>query len=812
MALTTAQKNELAGRLVGAQQSGNYGSFNDLVKQLRLTQKDLLDNFPAINQAGINEQISRGAVVPTTAPAAVTYTTAQIQKAIEDSLAAGFTVQQARMGAMTNFGVSQAEFDKALGKIQSAPSQTFSDERVAQAIRDSLAQGFTLDQARQGAMTNYGVGSSQFDRAMRLVNESNLQFRGSAPTYQFPGLLTDRREMPTGAQRFISGTPGSLLYDVPRVENAEFVFRPGAFDYEAIRASQIGTVNPNEGLDMPTTQPQAAKGTTTVAATTPTTTPTTTPPKTTPTKYTDARVAQALRESMAQGFSLQDSIAGAMRVYGVSSEQANRAAGLLDTGTMRQPQSARTTQATPQTQEELVARLRAAREAAGLPSDPTQWTNADRVKAAEIQNEIQGLGEFGRLVVNPETGVTSRTPVQMFSTLPEDQRARAENYLSSVVPIVAERALSGGGGWNDLTMLSNQYRINPNELLGFMSPDQRAQFQERFGYQIEGPATNSRLFGSPLSIRNITGTIGGQPTFTPEFSPYLEQAARLLPSASPETQAYLRQAIYSGATQGDFSGIPLDPSQYQNFGVPWWLQGAKLGQGIEALASGDPGQFYRQQALQSAQGPLSNIFSDAATRTNYGSIGGFDVTASKYNTPYIEDINLYGDRAISRLRDQYGLSDDQISGLLDLVPRENLVLGTDNFGRPVYPGEIGSFIAQRARTPGGGFTGEEIMAMARENLPTQAAPLVSAPITVPTTPIAPIVPVTPSTPTTPGLLSQSYSDAQVAQAIIDSLGQGFNVDQARIGAMSNFGVGQDQFGRALGMLPGMGYTIGQGFA
>jgi hypothetical protein len=400
-----------------------------------------------------------------------------------------------------------------------------------------------------------------------------------------------------------------------------------------------------------------------------------------------------------------------------SPSQANRAAGLLDTGTMRQPQSARTTQATPQTQEDLVARLRAAREAAGLPSDPAKWTNADRVKAAEIQNEIQGLGEFGRLVVNPETGVTSRTPVQMFSTLPQDQRARAENYLSSVVPIVAERALSGGGGWNDLTMLSNQYRINPNELLGFMSPDQRAQFQERFGYQIEGPATNSRLFGSPLSISNITGTIGGQPTFTPEFSPYLEQAARLLPSASPETQAYLRQAIYSGATQGDFSGIPLDPSQYQNFGVPWWLQGAKLGQGIEALASGDPGQFYRQQALQSAQGPLSNIFSDAATRTNYGSIGGFDVTASIDATPYIEDINLYGDRSISRLRDQYGLSDDQISGLLNLVPGSSLVLGTDNFGRPVYPGEIGSFIAQRARTPGGGLTGSEIIAMSREGLP-----------------------------------------------------------------------------------------------
>lgn len=347
MELTVAQKNELATRLVEAQQSDDYGSFNDLVRQLRLTQKDLLDNFPAINQAGIDEQISLGAVVPTTAPPAVTYTTQQVTKAIQDAISAGFTVQQAKMGAMTNFGLSENDFNKALDQVQNAPSTTFSDARVAQAIRDSLAQGFTLDQARQGALNNYGVGQSQFDRAMQLVDRSSMQFRGSAPTYQFPGLLADREQMPTGAQRFISGTPGSLLYDVPRVQNAEVAFRPGAFDYDAIRNQQAGVVDQIEGGNMPSTTvtPSSVRTVTTPSA--PVTAPVVKPPVTSPTTYTDARVAQALRESMAQGFSLPDSIAGAMRVYGVPSEQAYRAADVValeqnNQGLLSTPQPAAT--------------------------------------------------------------------------------------------------------------------------------------------------------------------------------------------------------------------------------------------------------------------------------------------------------------------------------------------------------------------------------------------------------------------------------------------------------------------------------------
>lgn len=429
MELTVAQKNELATRLVNAQQTGNYGSFNDLVNQLRVTQADLLSNFPAINQAGINEQIGRGAVVPTAAPAATNYTTPQVTSAIRDALNAGFTVQQARQGAMTNFGLSSEDFDRALTQVQSG-RPTFTDERVAQAIRDSLAQGFTLDQARQGAMANYGVGADQFTRAADLVSAAPLGKRGSAPLYQFPGLLAGREDMGVGAQRFLSRAPGSLLFDVPKVEGGQFTFTPGAFDYQAIRNQQAGADQVDTSLlEQAQIQPGTAEYNRLTGKTTPqsSTTTTTTPTVTTTTtpapssQYTDERVAQAIRESMDQGFSLLDSMAGATRVYGVPTEQVYRAADLLGGSLLSDQSMAAPTMAaayvppmiedvTPITSVSPVLEnvTPTTSVQSNLLSNPTQFTDA-QVAQAIIDSLGQGfnmdqirMGAFNNFGVTPE--------------------------------------------------------------------------------------------------------------------------------------------------------------------------------------------------------------------------------------------------------------------------------------------------------------------------------------------------------------------------------------------------------------------------
>jgi len=360
--ITAAQKNELANRLASAQSTGNYRPFNELVSQLRLTQSDLLYNLPNINQAGLDQQIARGAIVPFKAGPQTTFTTGQVSSAIRDALNAGFTVEQARMGAMTNFGLSSEAFDKALQSVQgSTYNTTFNDARVAQAIRDSLAQGFSLDQARQGAMANYGVGQAQFDRAAAMVSGAAPQTRGSAPLYQFPSLLADRQNAPIGAQRYLAQAPTSLLFDVPKVEGGQFTFTPGPFDYEAIReklgtssnqqvdsetaansnalaaynAAQnkttgttgtTSTTGSTTGANSSTTKVGTTTGTTTTGNTS--TTATTGLLSTKPT-YSNEQVAQAIIDSLRQGYTLDQIQGGALRNFGVVADQFNQATALL---------------------------------------------------------------------------------------------------------------------------------------------------------------------------------------------------------------------------------------------------------------------------------------------------------------------------------------------------------------------------------------------------------------------------------------------------------------------------------------------------
>lgn len=62
--LTTQEKFGLADALIKAQQSGDYGAFNEALQGFGLTQADLLSNFPNINLTGIQEHTGRGVVAP----------------------------------------------------------------------------------------------------------------------------------------------------------------------------------------------------------------------------------------------------------------------------------------------------------------------------------------------------------------------------------------------------------------------------------------------------------------------------------------------------------------------------------------------------------------------------------------------------------------------------------------------------------------------------------------------------------------------------------------------------------------------------
>lgn len=709
MALTVAQKNELATRLVNAQQTNNYGSFNDLVKQLRLTQADLLSNFPAINQAGIDEQISRGAVVPKTAPAAVTYTTPQIVKAIQDSLNAGFTVQQARQGAMTNFGLSSEQFDQALTQVQQGPV-TFTDERVAQAIRDSLAQGFTLEQAREGALKNYGVGTDQFNRASQLVSNQPDSYRGSAPTFQFPGLLGGRQDMPTGAQRFLAQKPGSLLFDVPKAQGGEFTFTPGAFDYEAIR-EQLGT-STQPTVDSETAANSnalaaynAAQGTTTGATKTVTTPSTTTPKVTTPTtakQYTDAQVAQALRESMAQGFSLDQSKYGAMTKYGVSQAQLDRAISLMNPGettgsdregdAKRVPQVIRPTQAAP----------------------VTGAQQASAMDAAYFQSLLQSP-EYG--------GKIYGEGVQQLPGLP---------------PNLTQAEVA---------------KLFPQGTSEYIPQEVSVSIPDYFGY--------------------IAGT--------PEFDTYLERARaaqRAFSSAgtgqSPADQEY-EMKNYLNTLAG---GLPMTG------GVS---QGAKPLLPLLTAMDVAAGRMTSEQA-----DALQFLVSNAE---NYNRLmQDIPVWEREGNAAYLANQKPYFEQLGKAFKDYGG----KLSGLdVGSLSSRELFSLIPEAGRVAQTAAQGGLLAPVTQLAGS------------MNAPVEQTPIAPvAPVAQPA-----IMPVAEPTQVQTNLLANPsrFSDAQIAQAIIDSLGQGFNMDQIRMGAFNNFGVTPEQFTSASAMLPSMGYNIGGGF-
>lgn len=709
MALTVAQKNELATRLVNAQQTNNYGSFNDLVKQLRLTQADLLSNFPAINQAGIDEQISRGAVVPKTAPAAVTYTTGQVSAAIKDALNAGFTVQQARQGAMTNFGLSSEEFDKALKSVQSSTyNTTFTDERVAQAIRDSLAQGFTLDQAREGALNNYGVGADQFNRAYQMVANRPDTYRGSAPTFQFPGLLGGRQDMPTGAQRFLAQRPGSLLFDVPKVEGGEFTFTPGAFDYQAIR-DQLGT-SATQAIDSETAansnalaaaQVAAPVTTATMPVVKPVTTPVVTAPKTA-TTYTDAQVAQALRESMAQGFSLDQSKYGATTKYGISQAQLDRALALMTPGETsgssrvgdekRVPQVIRPSQATP----------------------VTGAQQASAMDAAYFQSLLQSP-EYG--------GKVYGEGVQQLPGLP---------------PNLSKAALA---------------KLFPQGTSEYIPQEVSVSIPDYFGY--------------------IAGT--------PEFDTYLERARaaqRAFSSAgtgqSPADQEYEMKNYLNNLA----GGLPMTG------GVS---QGAKPLLPLLTAMDVAAGRMTSEQA-----DALQFLVSNAE---NYNRLQqDIPMWEQQGYTAYLEKQKPYFEQLGKAFKDYGG----KLSGLdVGSLSSRELFSLIPEAGRVAQTAAQGGLLAPVTQLAGS------------MNAPVEQTPI------APVVPVAQpaIMPVAEPTQVQTNLLANPsrFSDAQIAQAIIDSLGQGFNMDQIRMGAFNNFGVTPEQFTSASAMLPSMGYNIGGGF-
>jgi hypothetical protein len=201
-------------------------------------------------------------------PTPKTYSNYQVAQGIYDVLnpAGGGlgTLAQARQGA-ANLGVTGAQFEASLMP------------RLSQAIREAQAQmpSATLPQIRDAAMRRYGIDAATFDKAAAITQPTNTQIK-----QEIQANIDKPQEV-----AWLANTYGLDTKELS--------------DITGFTDNQVRTYFADNDVPLPSANTELDK-------------------------YTDEQVAQAIRESMKQGFSLEQSKTGALEKYGVSQSQLGR--------------------------------------------------------------------------------------------------------------------------------------------------------------------------------------------------------------------------------------------------------------------------------------------------------------------------------------------------------------------------------------------------------------------------------------------------------------------------------------------------------
>ena len=275
---------------------------------------------PFISEIGADEPYGDNTGLrPLSGLGQATYTDAQVAQGLRESIAQGFSLLDSMAGAVRVFGVPIDQAYRAgdivalemqRGVTFTAPADaipTYTDAEVAQGLRESVAQGFSLEDSIAGAIRVYNIPVDQAERAGAIVAR---EMRGTPPPaaatiYTDAEVTQGLRESVAQGFSLEDSIAGAIrVYNIP----ADQAQRAGAIVAKEMAAA-----------DDAARKAAADAAAAAAAATRPVGTPV----------YTDAQVAQGLRESVAQGFSLLDSIAGAIRVYNIPVDQAYRAGDIV---------------------------------------------------------------------------------------------------------------------------------------------------------------------------------------------------------------------------------------------------------------------------------------------------------------------------------------------------------------------------------------------------------------------------------------------------------------------------------------------------
>ena len=273
---------------------------------------------------------------------AATYTDSQVAQALRESMAQGFSLLDSIAGVIRVFDVpvdqayragdivaAETQGKPATGaaslvvtEMQQTTAPTYNDAQVAQALRESMAQGFSLLDSIAGVIRVFNVPVDQAYRAGDIVaNEMEAARRAAAAAAAAKAAADAARPTYTDAQ-VAQALRESMAQGFSLLDSIAGVIR--VFNVPVDQAYRAGDIVANEieaakRAAAAVAERQAAQAAAAAKAAADAARPT----------YTDAQVAQALRESIAQGFNLAQSMDAAMRLYGISREQIVRAGNIV---------------------------------------------------------------------------------------------------------------------------------------------------------------------------------------------------------------------------------------------------------------------------------------------------------------------------------------------------------------------------------------------------------------------------------------------------------------------------------------------------
>lgn len=223
------------------------------------------------------------------------YSDAQVAQAIAEAIAQGFTLNQAVQGAIQNYGVPAEQATRIAGAQTSVKDQNFDTQAITSIYRQTVGRNPTQDEYQYFQSLGQSQGLSAEDLRSIVQSAAVVEQQQRNITENFTNLTTPDFEADPFGGRFATNS----IYNVPSDPANQI-------NISTVNGQQVQFVNPITQLAVISNFANKGAGTTN--------------------QFTDAQVAAYLRDNQ---FSNPAQVQQAITMFGVGQEQLGRAVNLL---------------------------------------------------------------------------------------------------------------------------------------------------------------------------------------------------------------------------------------------------------------------------------------------------------------------------------------------------------------------------------------------------------------------------------------------------------------------------------------------------